>query len=93
MFRKELGGSSPPLVAFFSNDSNKEFRRYDTTTSGWTAMNAGYSNNYFDNISYSRRACLAYDYDRDYIYADVGGSLNGNYIQRYNVLEVVIMFG
>jgi len=71
------------------DNNSREFRRYDTTTSGWTAMSNGYVNNryssYPTNTPYARHACLAYDYDRDYIYADVGGYDLGQYIQRYNV--------
>lgn len=70
---------------YYTDDSHKEFRRYDTTTSGWAAMSNGYTNNAFNGLHYPRRACLAYDYDRDLIYADVGGHHSGNYIQRYDV--------
>lgn len=66
-------------------DVNNEFRRYDTTTSGWSALNSSYSNNRENNIGVQRRACLTYDVDRDYIYAVIGGRHNGDYIQRYHV--------
>ena len=68
------------------DDNNKQFRRYDTTTSGWAAMNNGYVNTAVNDASFTRRACLAYDYDRNYIYADIGGYYStSSYIQRYSV--------
>lgn len=63
----------------------RQFRRYDTTTSGWAAMSNAYTNATRNDGQFSRRACLAYDYDRDYIYADIGGYTDGDYIQRYSV--------
>jgi hypothetical protein len=70
---------------YYPNDNYKQFRRYDTTTSGWVALNNGYDNNARNDGSDHRRACLSYDYDRDEIYADVGTQVVGNYIQRYVV--------
>ena len=35
MFRKELGGSSPPLVALFSDNPNKEFDKDGIDTKGF----------------------------------------------------------
>lgn len=70
---------------YYINDSYRQFRRYDTTTSGWTALSNAYSNNYYNDGNKHRRACLAYDYDKDEIYADVGSRYSGNYIQRYVV--------
>jgi integrase len=35
VFRKELGGSSPPLVALFSNECNKEFNKDGIDTKGF----------------------------------------------------------
>ena len=61
----------------------KQFYRYDTTTSGWSALNNGYSNNSADN--YTQAAHICYDYDRDYIYFSYQCRGAPWYIQRYNV--------
>jgi hypothetical protein len=73
------------LHYYYTDNSHREFRRYDTTTSGWASMSNAYENNSFSGANYARRACLSYDADRDFIYADVGGHANGDYIQRYSV--------
>lgn len=73
------------IHGYYTDDNNRQFRRYDTTTSGWSAMNNGYTNNAWNSSAVARRACLAYDYERGYIYADVGNHHAGNYIQSYSV--------
>lgn len=62
-----------------------EFRRYDTTTSGWSSMASMTNVSYSNDAAYASRCCLAYDYDRNMIYADIAGFNYDGYIRRYNV--------
>jgi len=70
---------------FEDNDSNKQFKSFDTTTSGWSTLSNAYTNGQYSPFNYNSRNCLTYDTDRDYIYMDMGTADRGGYIQRYIV--------
>jgi len=59
--------------------------RYDTTTSGWSSLNAGYTIGQSD--CYASWFSLAYDGDdnRNYLYLLMGLRNNNHYIQRYDI--------
>ena len=76
------------LTSEYASGSNKNFKRFDTVSGTWTSLNSGYDQPYYsasNNTNYSNNTCMAYDYDRDYIYLiEHAEEYSGNrHVQRY----------
>jgi hypothetical protein len=77
------------LSSDYGNETNKEFKRFDTVSGTWTDMSNGYLQPAYTAGGAStlcNNTCLTYDYDRSWIYlveASEQNSESRSYIQRY----------
>jgi len=80
------------LVSRGNTASNKEFKRYDTVSGTWSALNTGWGIYFLGVGQGNNTVCLSYDKDRDCIYGIIypteesaGSGAANNWIQRYRV--------